>query len=173
MCWRNSTGRTKKSVSPIPERYHLPTGDYWIREFWSGKTGTMSDSAAIQRDHSTAWMCSGDGRGKKFKPAYLGSDLHISQGMELVEWKAEAKVIQATLRLPRKTSGHVTIAICRGSGFCNSQRPDRGIQGHQPGRALKSQWKWMDLRQLRSKLSKKKGCRGFSVRTAPTENLIW
>ena len=28
----------------IPEKYHLPSADYWVREFWGGKTGLMSNT---------------------------------------------------------------------------------------------------------------------------------
>ena len=95
----------------IPEKYHLPSADYWVREFWSSKTGTMNEAQPFSvtiPPHGCAVVTV---LVKSIQPAYLGSDLHISQGMELVEWKAEAKVIQATLRLPRKTSGNITIAI--------------------------------------------------------------
>jgi hypothetical protein len=44
-------------------------------------------------------------------PVYLGSDLHISQGMEVAEWEANAAVIRATLRLPRKASGNVVLKL--------------------------------------------------------------
>jgi alpha-galactosidase len=94
----------------IPEGYHLPSGDYWVREFWSGKTGMMSAAQPFSvtiPPHGCAVVTL---QVKDAKPAYLGSDLHISQGMELVSWNVDDKTIKATLRLPRKTSGHILIA---------------------------------------------------------------
>ena len=100
-----------------PERYHLPLADYWVREFWGGRTGTMSSAQPFKvtvPPHGCAVVTV---QVNDRKPAYLGSDLHISQGIELVEWKVDEKMIHATLRLPRKTSGHVSIAI---AGLVNS-----------------------------------------------------
>ena len=94
-----------------PVAFHLPAGEYWVREFWSGKTGTMSAAQPFSITIPSHGCAVVTVLVKSTQPAYLGSDLHISQGMELVEWKAGAKTIQATLRLPRKTNGHVAIAI--------------------------------------------------------------
>jgi hypothetical protein len=44
-------------------------------------------------------------------PVYLGSDLHISQGMEVAEWDATNNSVNATLRLPRKAGGILVLKL--------------------------------------------------------------
>ena len=44
-------------------------------------------------------------------PVYMGSDLHISQGMEVSNWEVTAAMVNATLRLPRKTSGNILMKL--------------------------------------------------------------
>lgn len=40
-------------------------------------------------------------------PCYIGSDLHISQGLELIEWQSKDDQLDFTLSLPRKVRGHL------------------------------------------------------------------
>jgi alpha-galactosidase len=92
--------------------YDLQPGDYWVREFWTGIVGELSTEQPIRLEipaHGCAVMVV---RLKDTKiPAYIGSDLHISQGIEIGEWRVAGKTISATLRLPRKTSGNVYLSI--------------------------------------------------------------
>jgi alpha-galactosidase len=47
------------------------------------------------------------------QPQYLGSDLHISQGLEMAAWKVDNGLIQLELCLPRSASGHVDLELQR------------------------------------------------------------
>jgi alpha-galactosidase len=95
-----------------PESYNLPDGGYHVREFWDGKIGTMSTDAPFTftiPPHGcavfTAQLI------QENSPAYLGSDLHISQGMELHKWEYQGERLEVGLRLPRKAKGHVYISV--------------------------------------------------------------
>jgi hypothetical protein len=41
------------------------------------------------------------------QPAYLGSDLHLSQGMEISQWHSEKNELLLQFKLDRATSGKV------------------------------------------------------------------
>jgi alpha-galactosidase len=95
-----------------PEVYQLNAGKYWVRDFWNGAAATMSGHHPYHVTipaHgclvATVQQVSGS------QITYLGSDLHISQGMELAEWKPAMGAVSFTLRLPRKTSGVIYVAI--------------------------------------------------------------
>jgi len=47
---------------------------------------------------------------------YIGSDLHFTQGIELVEWQDTVDEISLTLRLPRSTAGKIFLYLPRGAG---------------------------------------------------------
>ena len=95
------------------EEYNLPDGDYWVSEFWSGKTILVSSGERVWLEgipsHGcavTAWR-----KSQPEVPIYLGSDLHISQGVELVEWKVTGRKVNATIRLPRKAEGRIKVWV--------------------------------------------------------------
>ncbi len=93
--------------------YHLNPGRYEVREFWSGDVGTLSSSQSYKLDHIPAHGCAvlSVRQADEKMPVYLGSDLHISQGIEVAEWEATANAVSATLRLPRKAGGKVMVKL--------------------------------------------------------------
>lgn len=93
--------------------YHLNPGSYDVREFWSGDIGIISSAQPYALNQIPAHGCAvlAVRQADEGLPVYLGSDLHISQGMEVAEWEANAAVIRATLRLPRKASGNVVLKL--------------------------------------------------------------
>jgi hypothetical protein len=58
------------------------------------------------------------------KPAYLGSNLHISMGLEVAAWIEYADGVSFTLKLPRSTAGHVTLVL--------PEEPKTATQDQQP-----------------------------------------
>ncbi len=95
------------------EDYHLNPGRYLVREFWSGDAGTLTSTQSYKINQLPAHGCAmlAVRQANEDSPTYLGSDLHISQGMEVAEWQATAKSVSATLRLPRKASGKVVLKL--------------------------------------------------------------
>jgi len=107
-----------------PELFKLAPGKYWAREFWSGKIALVSAETPMQMTLAahgcavfTLQMANGE------EPVYIGSDLHISQGIEIVEWHFSAEVLTATIRLPRKADGKIIVKLpklprtCRVNGL--------------------------------------------------------
>lgn len=93
--------------------YHLNPGKYVVREFWSGGVGTLSTSRPYKIEQIPAHGCAvlAVRQADDEMPVYLGSDLHISQGMEVAEWRATAASVSATIRLPRKAGGKVVVKV--------------------------------------------------------------
>jgi alpha-galactosidase len=92
----------------------LPQGDYFSREFWSGKVDLVSGGYISINGIPPHGVCllaltpitaSMGQKGMKL-PCYLGSDLHISQGLEVAEWDlfSDHKLLLRFDR-PEKTTG--------------------------------------------------------------------
>ncbi|PKO02508.1 MAG: hypothetical protein CVU43_07475 [Chloroflexi bacterium HGW-Chloroflexi-5] len=95
------------------EEYQLPAGDYWVSDFWSGKTILVNSEERLWLVGIGAHGCAVTAWRKALpgEVVYLGSDLHISQGVELADWKINHKQIQLTLRLPRKAEGRIKLWV--------------------------------------------------------------
>ena len=103
--------------------YDLPPSDYHAREFWSGKL--------VRVDGSTlSWQVPAHGAALfAVRPAkalqYLGSDLHISQGLEVKSWEVaetvhpadtvhpieNSRVLKFTLERPGRAAGDITLSL--------------------------------------------------------------
>lgn len=83
--------------------WNLDDKQWLMREFWTGEMAVIDQGYTFQKveAHGVRVLAL---RPMK-SPSYLGSDLHISQGIELKEWKAESDKLSFTLNLDRKTSG--------------------------------------------------------------------
>ncbi|MHC1739666.1 MAG: glycoside hydrolase family 36 protein [Anaerolineaceae bacterium] len=95
-----------------PEVFGLPSGEYWVKDFWNedvvhlsaGEKYTVKTVAA----HGCV-LCAF--RRVQDGAEYLGSNLHYSMGREVAEWKATDSEVAFTLRLPRTTEGFVNLAL--------------------------------------------------------------
>ncbi len=101
-----------------PVEYHLEAGHYFYREFWSGQIGEVSGKDPIHFRAVPAHGCVLIALRRKVaeKATYLGSDLHFSQGIELVEWQETGDEVNLTLRLPRSAGGNILLYLPRGEG---------------------------------------------------------
>lgn len=95
------------------EEYKLPTGDYWVSDFWSGKTILVNSEDQLWLEGIGAHGCAVTAWRKAMpnESVYLGSDLHISQGVEVADWKVDLNEIKLTLRLPRKVEGRIKVWV--------------------------------------------------------------
>jgi alpha-galactosidase len=96
------------SLSFTPEGFQLaPDQTYWLREFWTGEISQMSsDSPFTARDvpaHGVRVLAICPYNPEQ--PAYLGSDIHFSQGMEIGEWSVKEGEITIEIGLDRKITG--------------------------------------------------------------------
>lgn len=102
-----------------PPDYRLEESDYHYREFWSGRIGESNGQVPILFHAVPAHGCVLLALRRKTtgKVAYLGSDLHFTQGIELVEWQDAGDSIRLVLRLPRSTDGQIYLYLPRGEGI--------------------------------------------------------
>ena len=101
-----------------PADFRLEAGHYFYREFWSGQVGESGENEPIRFRSVPAHGCVvlALRRNETGKPMYIGSDLHFSQGIELVKWQDTGDMICLTLRLPRSTTGKVFLYLPHGAG---------------------------------------------------------
>lgn len=87
---------------------------YWGREFWSGKTlqlGAEGLTFPACPPHSAILLSVR--RQTPDQPQYLGSDLHLSQGLEVESWRWEPATGELALRLrrPGRANGMIDLAL--------------------------------------------------------------
>jgi hypothetical protein len=91
----------------------LEEGDYVYREFWGGKTGIWKEGEPLRFNSVPANGCAliALRRLQGAQPLYAGSDLHISQGIEVDEWRVEVESLEIKMRLPRTAKGNVYLYL--------------------------------------------------------------
>ncbi|MCL4560481.1 MAG: hypothetical protein M1281_07700 [Chloroflexi bacterium] len=106
---------TSQEKAINPQDFGLPARTSWhARSFWEGRCLRLPEGKAFThlipahgivllavRQHDPA------------SPAYLGSDLHISQGMEIAGWQASGDGLVVDLALPRSAAGTVDLYLPR------------------------------------------------------------
>lgn len=87
-------------------------GSYRAREFWSGKSYTVEQGELALKEvpaHGTVLLalrsCVPD------RPVYMGSDLHISQGLEVTSWVPTAEGLNLDLLRPGQAQGVVELYL--------------------------------------------------------------
>lgn len=96
-----------------PAQFDLEKDEYWFSDFWGEKTRKLAKSEAYLAEAVPAHGCVMGvfRRMTAARPQYLGSDLHFSQGKEVVDWQAGKDLLAFTLRLPRTAAGRVKVAL--------------------------------------------------------------
>ena len=91
--------------------YDLPPGEYHAREFWSGKLVRVEDGVLPWQipAHGVALFAVRPAQ----SPQYLGSDLHISQGLEVKSWSVSenTRVLNVTVERPGRAAGDITLSL--------------------------------------------------------------
>lgn len=89
------------------------SGTWWLREFWTGTIGTMSPESPFVcmqvPPHGVRVMAA-----RKYiadQPAYLGSTLHISQGIEVSQWQQNDHRLAIQFHLGRSVSGSAVLYL--------------------------------------------------------------
>lgn len=95
--------------------YHIREKDaYWLRDFWQGET------LRIKRDESIKISVAAHGvrlfavrAVNDSSPVYLGSSLHISQGLEVkhYEWQADEGMLDLYIERPGPSSGILELSL--------------------------------------------------------------
>lgn len=110
----NWTGRPANAPFD-PQTYHLPgEQSWWLRSFWDGCIAQQSPDLPCQLPpippHGVRLIALRPR--EETRPAYLGSDLHISQGVEICQWEqAASRSLTLALNLNRRADGAVALYL--------------------------------------------------------------
>lgn len=106
--WSDAPVEARLDVS----EFDLPAGDYTARSFWNDRllevAGGQADLGTLPPHgcHVLALRPLQTGQ-----PQYLGSSLHISQGMEVAQWQVRAHELRLRLDLGHSTAGEVDVRL--------------------------------------------------------------
>ena len=102
--------------------FHLEENSYRLRSFWDGKLFTLTaEEELIIKDVPAHGVVVLAARSITSTAQYLGSDLHISQGMELASWADNPGGVSFRLALPRVTTGRVCLWLPSPPPGCRSR----------------------------------------------------
>jgi len=114
-------GDEPTSLAFSPQKFHLEEDQvYWCREFWGGQIGQMSaDSPLTLYDippHGVRVVAARHYDADQ--PTYLGGDIHLSQGLEISQWKVEDRLVSMHFDLGRQAGGKLYFYLpWRPAGF--------------------------------------------------------
>jgi alpha-galactosidase len=128
-----------------PEDVHLLLQDFYLdpriayhgREFWTGSSykidpGKNHDEELVIPQippHGVALLALRPLR--PYQPQYLGSDLHISQGMEVIHWEADARQVRLRLGRPGHARGQLLLSLPQPPGEALIDGHPIGWSAHQ------------------------------------------
>lgn len=95
-----------------PADYPLPLAPgWWAREFWSETLVKFTDALTLPAipAHGVALLALRPLT--PGQPQYLGSGLHISQGLEVKEWAASPSALSLRLERPGRSQGMLALAL--------------------------------------------------------------
>lgn len=104
-----------QDLSLLPGEFGLdPQQRYWCREFWSGETRLISERGWTFPEcppHSAILLAARPQTPNQ--PQYLGSNLHISQGIEVSgwHWEPETSQLACCLDRPGRAQGVLDLAL--------------------------------------------------------------
>jgi hypothetical protein len=84
----------------------------WGREFWTGETHYIESGALDVHQlgpHGVYFLAVRPHH--PGLPQYLGSDLHISQGLEVMQWQPAAHALAFRLERPMSQSGSLELSL--------------------------------------------------------------
>ncbi len=91
-----------------------PSRRYYAREFWRGASGVFDDGLfelGSLPAHGTA-LCAVRPLADE-APQYLGSDLHVSQGLEVKGWEVLPRGLRFSIQRPGVVRGKIWIRLPR------------------------------------------------------------
>ncbi len=94
-----------------PQEFHLAGGSYTVRSFWENavrkQTGGEIWSGRVAPHGCVVLAVRPQASGAQ----YLGSDLHISQGLEVKTWQVSETDIRCEINLERQAEGYLDIQL--------------------------------------------------------------
>jgi len=100
-------------VSLLPSDFHLPDDTYWSCSFWDEKINHHPKGQALlhQQIPPHAVVLLSVRQSLNNFPQYLGSDLHISQGLEIDRWQSSSRKVNGNFSLGRVVTGRFSLVI--------------------------------------------------------------
>ena len=87
--------------------------EYWLREFWTGQLGLLKPERPLTfakvPAHGIAVVAARTFNPRK--PTYLGSNLHLAQGLEISRWQEGEKALDIEFKLGRNASGEIVLTL--------------------------------------------------------------
>lgn len=112
LAWFNWSDEEKDFVFK-PEDFHLPDGRYWISSFWDNEIIQIDPLHPCKKSqiqaHGNLTLAVRPVQNGEVQ--YLGSNLHISQGMEVADIKVDQRETAFTLDLPRDCKGEIYVTL--------------------------------------------------------------
>jgi alpha-galactosidase len=103
---------SENDISINLEKFNLPQGKYYAREFWTGSVTQMSNRMLHLKQVPPHGVRLFALRSPIFENGcYLGSDLHISQGLEVTHWAETEKNINFRIEKPGINEGHIDLYL--------------------------------------------------------------
>ncbi len=93
-----------------PQEFDLAKGKlWWLREFWTGGMGQLGPESPFTFSdvHPNGVVVAAARSFDPDQPAYLGSDLHLSQGIEVSKWEFSETELNLQFKVGRKASGRI------------------------------------------------------------------
>jgi alpha-galactosidase len=117
--WQDQAQETELDLSQFGLDPGLP---YHVREFWRGQAGIIEAGRLHLGSlpaHGTA-LCALRPL-TATAPQYLGSDLHVSQGLEVNTWDASSHDLRFSIRRPGRIQGKIWVSLPRPpqAAICN------------------------------------------------------
>lgn len=95
-----------------PAQYYLDLQKgYFVREFWSGEVRRLNREPLVWRQvppHGCLFLAV---RPRRSHPFYLGSNLHVSQGLEVSVWEIGLHSCTLTLKRPGAAQGYIDLFL--------------------------------------------------------------
>lgn len=108
----NWEDRARDVSLDLGDFYLKPSGEYFAREFWRGQSSLIDGQKLTLRQvpaHGAALLALRAYR--PYLPQYLGSDLHVSQGLEVTAWEPAPQALDFELARPGAADGAVVLGL--------------------------------------------------------------
>lgn len=106
-------GEDTAELAFSPQAFRLPEGVWWVREFWTGEIGQMSAKSPLSLfevpPHGVRVLAARPYQPEH--PAYLGGSLHLSQGIEIKNWRHQNEAITFSFELGRLVGGEIFLYL--------------------------------------------------------------
>jgi hypothetical protein len=119
----------ERDIHTSLEEFSLPEGPYFVREFWSGKTSRLINGhLRLDQIPAHGVQVVALRAVQNNKACYLGSNLHISQGLEVTQWFEVSSKIKFHLERPGHAQGQIDLYLPNSPSIASVNQEGTGWQ---------------------------------------------